>query len=252
MTSQDKQYLNFLQWNANSLLNRIHELYLFMNVNHIDLACISETFYTESDNIPSHPNFAIYRFDRQELSSNNRSGGVAIIIRRSIKHQLVSNLNTKLLENIGLEINLQNGSRIQIFSVYLPGGANNETIRQHYKHDIQLLTNRNCSYFVLGDLNSRHRLWNCSRANTAGNILFNLHQRNPFLIYHPNEPTFFPTQNNYCPSYIDLGLTNGIHQIVDSTTFPSSSDHQMITHKIETTRTERANKRLIPLFKKAN
>lgn len=250
---QNRESLNLLQWNANSLLNRIHELYHFMNEEHTHIACISETFLVETDNIPSHPDYLIYRLDRQQLTNGHRSGGVAIIIRRNIKHRQLGYLNTKLLEVIGLELSLQDGSKIQIYSAYLPGGATNNLIRQHYKHDIRLLTNRNVSFFAMGDLNSRHRLWNCTRANPAGNILFNEHQQQQFLIYHPDAPTFFPTQNNYTPSYIDLVLSNGIHQLSESDTHESSSDHQMITHKIETNnRHQRSQHRQIPLFRAAN
>lgn len=253
MDTQNREFLNLLQWNANSLLNRIHELYLFMNDNHIHVACISETFLVETDNIPSHPDYFIYRLDRQELTNGHRSGGVAIVIHRNIEHQLLGHLNTRLLETIGLELSLQDGSRMQIYSVYLPGGTPNNMIGQHYKHDIRLLTNRTVSFFALGDFNSRHRLWNCTRANSAGNILFNEHQQQQFLIYHPDEPTFYPTQNNYTPSYIDLVLSNGIHQLTDSNTHESSSDHQLVTHKLEiNSRHQRRHTKQIPLFRAAN
>lgn len=253
MDINERESLNILQWNANSLLNRVHELYDFMNENHIHIACISETFLVGSDVIPAHPNFVHYRLDRMNLPENQRSGGVAIIIRSDINHHPMSNLSTRLLEAIGIEVCLEDSTRIQIISAYLPGGSTTTHINQHYKNDIQLLINRHCSYFVMGDFNSRHRLWNCTRANTAGNILFNEHQRHQFLIYHPDEPTYFPTQQNYTPSYIDLTLTNAIHEISDSLTHESSSDHQIITHKIELNcHARRRHARLIPLFKAAN
>lgn len=246
-------FLNIIQWNANSLLSRIHELYQFMNENHTHIACISETLFKETDNIPSHPNFHIHRLDRQDLTNNHRSGGVAIIIRRNITHRLLPHLGTKLLETIGVEVSFTNNSKIKIFSVYLPGGATREQISQHYKQDLRKLTNHQCSFIAAGDFNSRHRLWNCIRANQAGKILFDDHQHNQYLIFHPDEPTYFPPQANTTPSYIDLVLTNGIHQVSHLDTHESSSDHQLITMKIGLQCRQQLNEiRLIPHFKAAD
>jgi hypothetical protein len=41
------------------------------------------------------------------------------------------------------------------------------------------------SYALCSDLNSRHRSWNCSRANQAGSILFAEMNTDNFTIYHP-------------------------------------------------------------------
>lgn len=140
MDTRNRIFLNMVQWNANSLLNHIHELYDYMIDNHTHIACISETHFKETDNIPAHPSFVIHRFDRQNLSNNHRAGGVAIIIRRNIKHQLTPFINTKLLESIGIEVSLENSSVIKVFSVYLPGGANRNQISQHFKQDLRLLS----------------------------------------------------------------------------------------------------------------
>ena len=253
MDSHRQMFLKISQWNARSIRNHIHELYEFMNENFVDIICLCETFLINSDILPTHPDFICYRLDRLINDENVRSGGVAIILRRKIKHKLMPFIDTKLLEVIGIEILLENNSSIQIMSAYLPGGASSINIRQHYMNDIRLLTNRNTSYFLMGDFNSRHRLWNCTRSNSAGNILFNALQRYNFIIHHPDQPTYFPPQNNSTPSFLDLVITNGLHQLNDSQTHSSSSDHEIITHKVTLNENHQVhNNRLIPLFKNAN
>lgn len=247
----NNNFLKLAQWNANSIRNNVHDLYQFLNENHVDVICLSETFLNDTDIIPTHPDYKIYRLDRN-TNNNNHSGGVAIIIRRSINHELISAPQTRIIESIAIEVLLTNGTKIRIFSVYLPGGANSQLIQAHYKNDLRIMMNTRMSYFIVGDLNSKHRLWNCVRANLAGNILFNEHQRQQFIIHHPDTPTYFPPQQGANPSYIDLVLSNGTHNLTDSQTHTSKSDHEIVIHTIQLNPSQQNNRRLIPLFSKTN
>lgn len=76
---------------------------------------------------------------------------------------------------------------------------------------MQKITHRRCSYFAFGDYNSKNRFWNCSRANTSGNILYQELNNNNFIILHPPDPTHYPENPVIAPSTIDLILTNGLH-----------------------------------------
>lgn len=251
--STNEQKLNVANWNANSIRHKLHEFYDFLVVNEIDTACIQETMLSSSDNIPSHPDYYFYRADRLVNANNRASGGVAIIIKRSIQHQLLPSLNLKLLEAIGVEISLSSGSKIQIWSIYLPGGSSNTSIQQYYHNDLLALIRRPCSYFINGDLNSKHRLWNCSRANTAGNILYNLCNQHNFLIVHPSTPTHFPFNENCLPSTIDLLLTNALHDTTDIETHTSNSNLEILTYSIKLCDHYKSNDRhKIPLFSKAD
>lgn len=223
--------LKILQWNSNSLKYKIFELYDFLSENSIDVAIISETFYDNSDITPANPNYNVYRFDRITLN-NRSSGGVAIFVRKTIKHNLLSKPKTKLLESLGVKIKLDSGAFLQLFAIYLPGGASNNEIRLHLKNDIHELTRNKRNYFIIGDFNAKHRLWNCNRANTAGTVLAAEYWSNRFLIHYPNEPTYFPSDPNKSPSYIDLVLHDGQFDLSDSVTHSSNSDHQMILHNI--------------------
>lgn len=236
-------------WNANSIQNKIHEFDTFLNELSIDVACIQETMLNSDNITTTHPNYKFYRYDRIVQNNIRSSGGVAIKIKRSIKHDLLPSLDLKLLEAIGVEIFLNNGSKIEVWS----GGANNTSIRQYYKRDLILLTNRNCSFFMNGDLNSKHRFWNCSRANTAGTILFNEQLHRQFLILHPSTHTHQPFSHNCQPSTIDLTITNGLHDTSEFNTHPANSDHDIITYSILINQQACVNhQRLIPLFRNAN
>lgn len=152
----------------------------------------TQTLYDDSIIIPATSRYTWYTLNRQATGSNQRrAGGVAIIVERNLAHKVIKAPPTKLLEVIELQLATNRGP-IEILSAYLPGGATTEEINSHYKSDLRLLTQRSTSVFIFGDLNSKHRSWNCNRANTAGNILFNEQQRQNFIVFFLNSPLTFP------------------------------------------------------------
>ncbi len=214
-----------------------------------NISCICETFLKSNLNLYTHPDFIIYRFDREERAK----GGVMIAIRKRIKHQLIPALDTKLLECIGVQIEFADNSKLQIFSVYLPGGSKNHEINNHFINDVRKITRRNISYFAMGDYNTKHRFWNCNRANHAGSLLYNEYQNSNFLIMHPSTPTHFPNDSSKLPSTIDFALTNGIHPNTEPITTSMNSDHCAVEFQILTNRALKIqNEKLIPCFRKAN
>lgn len=233
MSSQPPvQFISVLYWNACSLIDKIHELYNHLSVNQVDICCVSETCFGPNINIPAHSDFQIHRCDRLITdNTQRRSGGVAIFVRRTLQHSLLSLPRTRILECIGIQVPTRRGS-IDFFSVYLPGGSLQDDIKAFYQEDIRVLTNRNNSFFILGDLNSKHRSWNCATTNTAGRILNAEQQHGNFIIFFPPEPTHYPFARNNIPSTIDLTLTNGLTQFSQLETITSSSDHQMVSFKV--------------------
>uniref|UniRef100_A0A336LJ08 CSON007168 protein n=1 Tax=Culicoides sonorensis TaxID=179676 RepID=A0A336LJ08_CULSO len=159
------------------------------------------------------------------MNEERSSGGVAIKVLRTLKHEPLPALNLKIIEAIGIEIKISNNSSIQVWSIYLPNG----------------------------DFNSKHRMWNCVRANAAGNILYNLQSIRHFFVRFPDSPTRFPSNSTTLPSTIDLLLTNGLHDTTEMETFTSNSDHVMIVYDISLNENPLKNDpTLVPLFRKAN
>lgn len=227
MTSQiDK--LNILYWNANGLTDKIHELHHFMDAHFIHIACIQETFLKPTIRLASNPDYFTYRLDRMTASK----GGVAIIVHKTIPHALLSSLNQKYVETIGVAVKLSTGEWINIYSLYVPGTSDNASINNHLTNDITKITQTRRSFFACGDFNARHRDWNCVRANRAGTLLHDDMNRKNYFIDYPNEPTHVPVDQHKQPSTIDLILTNKLHDYSTPETTELASDHRAITFTI--------------------
>lgn len=233
MINQYKTNIKVLYWNANSLFKKIIELYLFMTVHKVDVACVSETFLKQNDILHSHPEFVVESLCRSD-TGDRRSGGVAIIIRRSLHYELLRAPHTKLIEAIGIKIKINGNRTMNLYSVYLPGGTSNRDINTHYVSDIKtLIRQARSNYAICGDLNSKHRFWNCSRANRAGKLLYDAYCSNDFMIFHPDTPTHYPTTASYRPSTIDLTLSDGRYRMSNFDCHSSDSDHNIVTFDIK-------------------
>lgn len=245
-----KSNLNVIYWNARSIHPKIHEFYQFLEDHFIHVACVNETHLNSKVNLPSHPDFFHYRLDRED----SPMGGVAIFIRRNIKHNLLQHHGTAIIECIGLEVLCKNGAKIQITSAYLPGGLNHDYIKKNYRNDIKKLTTSNVSYFVCGDFNSRSRHWNCSQSNTAGKILYETYANNDFDIMFPDTHTRYADGKRGRPSTIDLMLTNGKHQTTElESVHALTSDHNVVKFTIIVDGSvEHRSKRLTPDYHNAD
>ena len=237
--------LKILEWNANSIRSKIFELYQFMSENKVHITCINETFLSPADILHSHHNFKIYRHDLAVNDDDQRAGGVMIIIHKNVNHTLMPLPRTSILEVITVDIMLE--SRTRIHSIYLPGGSTNEMINRHYRNDIRLLTSHNNDFIICGDFNSKHRLWNCDRANRAGTILYDEYCSQNFMIFHPTTPTYFSPAANRLPSTIDLVVTNSRYNLTEPLAFTSDSDHEYVVFDLDIGNQDiQNNNRLMP------
>jgi endonuclease/exonuclease/phosphatase family metal-dependent hydrolase len=91
--------------------------------------------------------------------------------------------------------------------------------------------------FICGDLNSRHRAWNCSLANQARKILFTNMSTGNFTVYQPSTPSWIPLNSRKQPSTIDLVLSNGLHTVSGiSTRTAIFSDHLPVIFEVDVQR----------------
>lgn len=244
-----KDVLNIFYFNANGINNKIHEIYAFMNHNAIDIACISETFLKSSMKLNRHPNFLIYRHDRDD---EQLKGGVLIIVNRNIPHQQLPRMPCDLIENICVEVSTIR-SKLIFSSCYLPGGTRTPQINHHLKNDIATITRRRTRFYAMGDFNAKHRYWGCNRANTAGKILYTEFCNRDFDIIFPHEHSYHPFDANRASSTLDICLTNSDLHTSDLSSHQLGSDHNGITFQIKLDEYISPNaNRTYPCFRSAN
>lgn len=226
MTNTLTRDLRILCWNAQSFRPKYYEIVDYLGTTHFDVICFSETWLIITDVIylPSHK---FYRTDRE----TNNHGGVAIAIHKSIPHKQTF-IKTNIIENVAVNINTPTGD-ITLVSVYFSNSKLSGQSKILFENDIKILTSIRNSYFICGDLNSKHRLWNNTRANCLGNIIYDQLAQKPFSVHHSVTPTYFPPQANRNPSNIDIVLSNNLHNV--SQVLPNynlMSDHCAIEFKI--------------------
>lgn len=224
----NQQRLNVLYWNANGLTDKMLAFLDYLSTQRVDVACISETFLKPNSKVDSHPDYVIHRFDRVDRPK----GGVAIIVKRNLKHELQPSYNTTLMECIGIKVFIKDSTSCHILSVYLPGGTKGREIDQHLRDDITKITSIRGNYYICGDFNAKHREWNCNVANKAGTILQDM--SGEFVINYPDSPTYYPEDPNKSESTIDLMLSNSSLQTTELKCTEAMSDHCGVYFQIKT------------------
>lgn len=196
--------LNILIWNARSIKKKELEFFNLLISDNVDIALVSETWLTYNISL-SHPTYDCYRLDRVHTSG----GGVAIIVKKSIKHTLRTSLRLKVIEEVGIDVTLNNNSKVSIFSVYFPGRKRNIERSAYFKSDLNKLLRINNKAIIGGDLNCRHQSWNCLRSNHWGGILYDVaNSSQHFSLLYPATPTYIPSSPTKNPSTLDFFITN--------------------------------------------
>lgn len=174
MAGNDRK-IKFVSWNARSLRNKNIELIDFLNTNKPHFVNISETHFNNKDKF-TVPGYTIYRKDKE-----GDGGGVLIMVKSGISHTLriINNLNH--IEAIGVEVSINN-INTTIISVYVP---QNKLLPD----DLNKLLRLNNHVIISGDMNSRHRQWNCHSNNKNGKTLLNYISRHNVDLHAPSSPT---------------------------------------------------------------
>lgn len=207
--------LNILNWNSNGITNQRSLFIAFLARYNIDIACISETHLSTTDNFKI-PGYCVYRNDRQAAVA---SGGVAIIIKRKFSH-FNNTITTNKLETVEIKVKLNDQSYLRIVSAY----------RQPNKrldgHDVKTIFDTSDQTLVIGDFNCKNILWGCRANNPAGIKLEQLSTMHAFQVISPPEPTYFPYRQDHQPDILDLILQkNFAHPITQRVITELNSDH---------------------------
>lgn len=219
--------LTILNWNAKGLQRQRNIFNYFLHHNNIDIACVSETHLVENEKFKV-TNYKIFRFDRICVC-DHASGGAAIVIKKSIKHEPVIIPKMLSLEIVGVKIFLANGSQMKIYSTYL------QPRKKLSVRDLNcILQNDSNPIIAAGDFNSKHPAWFSRLANPNGRILFNKMTQSDWTVCAPDEPTFFPTQQGILPDVLDIVICKNVTGIISQEVLIDlDSDHVPVLIKID-------------------
>lgn len=202
-------------WNANGIRQKICELIDFLNRFKIDIMLVNETKLSVKDR------FRIRNYTCERYSRDNAAGGVMILVRNNIPYKVVKTMHS-VIENVCIK--LANG--IHLISVY------NRPSIQYTKKDIDTLLKISDKVMVVGDLNSRHKAWNCHINNKNGRTLYSYSQMNNCSILFPDEPTHYP-ENRGTPTTIDIIVSKNIKNNSDPKVLNElNSDHRPVIFTI--------------------
>lgn len=176
MSTINLKEIKLANWNANGTKSKKSTLIEFLSRHKIDIACITETHLKNTDLFKIN-GFNIYRTDR---NSTHSSGGVAILIKKNIKHYQSTLCNITNIEATAIIVSTERHD-IKIISVYNPP---NKKILQEDKS----LLFQGMPTILLGDLNSKHQTWGCQKTNPNGNKLHKFTSEQGIIISPPAEP----------------------------------------------------------------
>lgn len=187
--------LNIINWNANGLKSKRASFIIFLAQKRVDIACVTETHLIANEKF-TIPGYLIYRFDRD---CPKASGGVAIIIKKTISHHSLYLPYMNYLEVVGVKISFKSFQLILYSAYHAPRHKFSKTY-------IDNLFDGLTPTILLGDLNSKHQAWGCNKTNPNGRRLFSALEEHNLTILGPEEPTHYPTNINSTPDILDIGI----------------------------------------------
>ncbi|KAL4091461.1 hypothetical protein QTP88_026151 [Uroleucon formosanum] len=149
-------------------------------------------------------------FWSEDRDTINLSGGVAILIKRIIKHHQLITPELTNLEATSIMVSTDK-YEIKIISAYNPP---NKKIQ---RDDINELFKDNPT-ILLGDLNLKNEIGGCLKSNPNGNKLFQFTSELRIIISPPSKPTFHRTGRQ--PDILDIALVSNLkaqlyHQVAN-------------------------------------
>lgn len=208
--------LTIANWNANGIKNKRTTFIAFLASHNIDIACVTETHLINNEKF-TIPGYRIYRHDRIAPIA---SGGVAVIIKRSLAHHEKYLPVLQHIEATSIELKLSTNNLITIVSAYL------QPNRRLNDRDIITLFDSNQATLVLGDLNCKNTAWNCRVNNPNGIRLHNITTNHGIQVTAPNSPTYYPYRHDHQPDILDILLQKNFPKPIYTNVYTElDSDH---------------------------
>ena len=172
--------LKIMQWNAQSVTNKLDELRLLLREQKIDVACFSESRILESDQWKDRfKGYSLHNFARP----NREGGGVCILARNSFGISNISTYYSDIIEYISADITVAQNVTISVTSLYARKGCKKLTTELD-----ACVRNRNS--FIGGDFNAKHKVWGSTISNASGRKLLHWVNENDLVILNGPEHTF--------------------------------------------------------------
>lgn len=165
--------IKIIACNVNSIVSNYKRdaLGRLLKVHKPEIVLVNETKLNERRTI-FYKNYHCIRNDRPKAKNG---GGTAILVKKSIKFNIVNHIKTKpVIEKTIICINLRNNYKLYIMAIYATRGWNKDFIPELNKiYDGLKLDNLSNFYLIAGDLNARHHRWANEKCNDRGTSLSN-------------------------------------------------------------------------------
>ncbi|GBO98989.1 Probable RNA-directed DNA polymerase from transposon X-element [Eumeta japonica] len=192
---------------------------MFLNMNKIDIALISETRFT-SKSFLSVKGYTTYNTNHP---SGNAHGGTAVLIKCNIKHHSLEPFATDKIQATLIKVSGKS-SDITIAAVYCP--PKHQILREDYRHFFSQLGHR---YIIGGDWNAKHLFWGSRLVTTRGRQLYQAVKELNLECLSTGEPTYWPTDPRKTLIYLTFHNKN---IIINNTSVESdldlTSDHSAV------------------------
>jgi ribonuclease HI len=155
--------INFLQWNARSVLPKRQHLLDLIIQNNLHVLALCETWLQSSDCFYI-PGFEVIRRDRPD----GRGGGVLLGARKDIGFRLtpIAQVNSCELISATLEIAGVQGDCLNIASAYCPPDCRLNSVEFS-----AALTELGNPMLIFGDFNAQSQSWGCEQENNRASVM---------------------------------------------------------------------------------
>lgn len=211
--------VKIIYWNANGVRLKIPELKLLILKEDIDILLINETHLKNYNAyILNIPGYMMYHTERND----GAKGGTAIIIKQTIDHMQLNEIQTKNLEHTIIKAKIGQ-QEITLVSAY------NSPNRQKplLNSDLDKILRTSKPTIVAGDFNAKSPVWHSRTSNSNGKTLRKHNEnRNDYSILAPEIPTIHPHNSSHAPDVLDIVLhKNLIFQMTVNVLNELDSDH---------------------------
>jgi hypothetical protein len=214
-------------WNINGLTPNKSDVEILIKEHNLDIVLVSESHCTAASNIIIQ-GYNTYLTNHPDGTAH---AGTAIIIKKSIKHNLMPAFQTNYLQATTISVETLTGGRMVVSAVYCP--PKHKVTEGMFTDYFKTLGNR---FVSGGDWNSKHTFWGSRLITTRGRQLKTSIDNNNLMTVSTSEPTYWPTDTSKIPDLLDFFVFKGLSKEYFRALpcHDSTSDHTPVLLRIST------------------